>query len=96
MLEPILNNILVEKLEEETNGVIIPDQQEKKAEGKGKVIAVGKGTRNIDGSISPLVIKKGDIVLFSRYSPTKLDGKEYLLTKEEWILAVIKNDNGKN
>ena len=98
MIQPILNNILVEKIEENASGIITPDSiQEKKLEGKGKVLAVGQGSRNIDGSISPLLVKKDDIILFNRYSLVKIEGKEYLLVKEEWIIAVLKNDkkNGK-
>lgn len=91
-IQPLLNNILVEKIEENT-GLIIPDTlQDKKSEGKGRVVAIGQGTRNIDGSISPLLVKKGDIILFNRYSLVKIERKEYLLVKEEWVIAILKEE----
>lgn len=92
-IKPHLNNILVDKIEENVSGLILPDTiQEKKSEGKGKVIAVGQGIRNMDGSISPLLVKKGDIILFNRYSLVKIEKKEYLLVREEWVVAILKDE----
>jgi len=96
-IQPLLNNILVEEIIDTPTGLIVPeDMQRTKSEGKGRIIAVGQGTRNIDGSIAPLLVKKGDIVLFNRYSKVKIEGREYLLIKEEWIVATLKEEkNGK-
>ena len=96
-IQPLLNNILVEEIKEDHGGLELPsDIEQKKSEGKGKVVAVGQGSRNIDGSISPLLVKKGDIILFNRYSMVKIEGKEYLLVREEWVVATLKEvKNGK-
>lgn len=96
-IQPLYNYLLVEKIEENTSGIITPDTiQEKKSEGKGRVVAIGQGTRNIDGSISPLLVKKGDIILFNRYSEATIEKVKYLLVREEWIVAILKEEkNGK-
>lgn len=72
-------------------GIYIPDTAEKERSEKGKVVAVGPGKINKNGEITPLAVKTGQIVLFSKYSPTeiKVDNKEYLIVKEEDILAII-------
>ena len=77
----------------------MPDTVEKERAEKGKVIAVGPGKRDKDGPSTgsgqakriPLDVKKGDVVLFTKYSPNevKVDGKEYLVIKEDDILAII-------
>ena len=90
-MKPILDHILLEKIEEEIkSGLITPDAlQDKKLEGKGRVIAVGHGIRNNTGKLIPLIVKEGDIVLFTRYKPVVEDGKEYYLTREDHILAIL-------
>lgn len=72
-------------------GIILPDTAEKEKPEQGKVVAVGPGRLLKDGTRAKMEIKKGDKVLFSRYSPTevKIDGKEYLVVKEEDILAIL-------
>ena len=69
----------------------MPETVEKERQEKGKVVAVGSGKIK-DGKRVPLEVKKGDIVLFTKYGPNevKIDGKEYLIAKEEDILAIIK------
>ncbi len=90
---PISDHILIEPLKEEKKkgGIILPETVEKDRQEKGKVIAVGPGKVK-DGKRVPLEVKKGDVVLFSKYGPNeiKIDGKEYLIAKEEDILAIIK------
>ena len=92
-LRPLQDRILVKRVEEETKtkgGIIIPDTaKEKPAE--GKVIAVGNGKLGDDGKRIPLEIKKGDRILFGKYSGTevKIDGDEHLIMREEDVLAVI-------
>lgn len=92
-LRPLQDRILVKRVEEETKtkgGIIIPDTaKEKPAE--GKVIAVGNGKLDDDGKRIPLEIKKGDRILFGKYSGTevKIDGDEHLIMREDDVLAVI-------
>ena len=90
---PLHDRIIVERLEEETttaSGIIIPDSAKEKPM-QGDVIAVGKGKVTEDGKVLPLDVKVGDKVLFGKYSGTevKLDGKEFLMMREDDILGVV-------
>jgi len=92
-VRPLHDRIIVRQLEEEEKtkgGIIIPDTAKEKPF-EGKVIAVGTGRVNKDGKKIPLEVKKGDRVLYARYGGTevKIDGEEYLMMKEEDILAII-------
>lgn len=93
MIKPLSDHILVEPIREEKKkgGIILPDTVEKERSEKGKVIAVGSGKRDKDGKRVPIDVKKGDVVLFTKYSPNevKVDGKEYLVIREDDILAII-------
>lgn len=93
MLKPLSDHIIIEPLKEEKKrgGIILPETVEKERSEKGKIIAVGPGKMNKDGKRVPVEVKKGDVVLFTKYSPNevKVDGKEYLIIKEEDILAII-------
>ena len=90
---PLNDRVLVHRVEsnEKTaGGIIIPDTaQEKPME--GKVIAVGSGVRSEDGKVHPLDIKKGDRILFGKWSgnEVEIDGEELLIMKESDILGVI-------
>ena len=92
-LRPLQDRILVQRVEEVTTtkgGIIIPDTaKEKPAE--GKVIAAGNGKLGDDGKRVPLEIKKGDRILFGKYSGTevKIEDEEYLIMREEDVLGVI-------
>ncbi len=92
-LRPLQDRILVERVGEEEKtkgGIIIPDTaKEKPAE--GKVVAVGKGKVDENGKRIALEIKKGDRILFGKYSGSevKIDGKEYLIMREEDVLGII-------
>jgi len=92
-ITPLSDHVLIEPLREEKKkgGIILPETVEKERQEKGKVVAVGSGKIK-DGKRVPLEVKKGDIVLFTKYGPNevKIDGKEYLIAKEEDILAIIK------
>ncbi|MBI2046342.1 MAG: co-chaperone GroES [Parcubacteria group bacterium] len=74
------------------SGIIIPDTVDKEKPEHGKVIAVGEGKRNDDGVFIPLQVKKGDMVVFSKYGPdeVKIDGEEYYIIREDSLLAIIK------
>ncbi len=92
-IRPLHDRIIVERLEEETKtaaGIIIPDSAKEKPQ-QGNVIAVGKGKTTEDGKIMPLDVKVGDKVLFGKYAGTdiKIDGKEYLMMREDDVLGVV-------
>ena len=92
-LRPLQDRILVQRVEEESKtkgGIIIPDTaKEKPAE--GKVVAVGNGKVGEDGKRIALEVKKGDRILFGKYSGTevKIEGEEYLIMREDDVLGVI-------
>ena len=92
-LRPLQDRILVTRVEEEQTtkgGIIIPDTaKEKPAE--GKVAAVGNGKLGDDGKRIALEIKKGDRILFGKYSGTevKIEGEEYLIMREDDVLGII-------
>ena len=92
-LRPLQDRILVKRVKEEEQtkgGIIIPDTaKEKPAE--GKVVAVGNGKLGDDGKRIPMEIKKGDRILFGKYSGTevKVDNEEQLIMREDDVLAII-------
>lgn len=91
---PLGNRVLVEpvSVEEKTaSGIILPDTIDKEKPEQGKVVAVGEGKFD-DGARVPMTVKKGDIVVFSKYGydEVKIDGTEYYIIEEDKILAVIK------
>ncbi len=93
-IRPLQDRIIVECVEEETTtagGIIIPDTASKEKPQEGKVIAVGKGKKDNDGKIIAMDVKVGDKVLFGKYAGTeiKVDGKSYLMMREDDILGVI-------
>jgi chaperonin GroES len=92
-VKPLQDRVLIERVEEETKtagGIIIPDNNKEKP-AQGKVVSVGTGYRNQDGSTSALEVKAGDVVLFGKYSGTevKVEGKDFIIMKEDEILGVM-------
>lgn len=92
-LRPLNDRVIVQRMESEQKtkgGIIIPDTAKEKPQ-KGKVIAVGEGKPGENGKRIPLNVKEGDIVLFSKYAGNEvtIDDQEYLIMREEDILAVI-------
>jgi len=91
-VRPLQDRILVERIEEEVKkgNIIIPDSAKEKPQ-QGKVIAVGTGRIDESGKRIPLDVKKGDLILFGKYSGNeiKVDDKELLIMREEDVLAVI-------
>ena len=90
---PLHDRILVKRLDSETKtkgGIIIPDTAKEKPQ-EALVIAVGPGKVNEDGKVTPLDVKKGDKVLFGKYSGSEitLDGEEHLIIREDDVLAVL-------
>ena len=93
-IKPLSDHILIEPIKEEEKtkgGIFLPETAEKEKSEQGKIISVCPGKKTNDGKIIPLSVKAGDIVLFTKYGPNeiKVDGKEYLIAKEEDILAII-------
>ena len=92
-VRPLQDRVLVKRVAEEEKtrgGIIIPDSAKEKPV-EGKVIAVGPGRVDKDGKFQTLDVKKGDRVLFGKYSGTEvqIDGEEHMIMREEDILAVI-------
>jgi chaperonin GroES len=90
---PLHDRVVIQRVDEEEKtkgGIIIPDTAKEKPM-EGKVIAVGPGARGDDGKIHPLDVKKGDRVLFGKWSGTevKLDGDELIIMKEADIMGII-------
>ena len=91
--EPLHDRVLVKRLEEKEvvkGGIIIPDSAKEKPQ-EGKIIAVGTGKVTDGGQSLPLTVKRGDRVLFGKYSGSEitLDGEELLIMKEEDILGIV-------
>ena len=92
-IRPLHDRILVERLEEKEvkkGGIIIPDTAKEKPQ-EAKVIAAGNGKVNEEGKTTPLDVKAGDKILFGKYSGSevKIDDKEYLIMREEDVLAIL-------
>jgi len=88
-IKPLGDRVLIEPISQEEktkSGIVLPETAEKEKPEQGKVVAVGPGRPN-----RPMSVKKGDIVLFTKYGPNEvtIDDKEYLIAKEEDILAII-------
>lgn len=87
-IKPLADRVLIEPVEAETktaSGIIIPDNAKEKPQ-KGKVVAVGAGTKK-----QPMTVKVGETVLYGKYAGTelKLEGKDYLIMRESDVLAII-------
>lgn len=92
-VKPLYDRILVKRFSEEERtkgGIIVPDSAKEKP-GQGEIIACGSGRVAEDGKVTPLTVKKGDKVLFGKYSGTevKLGSEEYLIMREEDVLGII-------
>ena len=93
-IQPLSDHVLIEPIapEEKTkSGIFLPESADKERPEQGKILAVGPGKKLTSGKIVPMNVKVGDKVLFTKYGPNeiKVDDKEYLIAKEEDILAVI-------
>ena len=98
-VRPLHDRIIVLRIEEgeqKIGGIIIPDTAKEKPQ-QGKVIAAGKGKVKDDGKVVAMDVKKGDLFLFGKYGgqEIKLDGQEYLIMREEEVLAVIEGKSKK-
>jgi len=92
-IRPLNDRVLVVRVEEEkktSGGIIIPDTAKEKPQ-EGKIISAGPGKMGDDGKRTPLNVKKGDKILFSKYAGTeiKIDGVEHVFMREDDILGVL-------
>ena len=92
-IHPLHDRILVSRIEQEETtkgGIIIPDTAQEKPQ-EGKVVAVGRGKVQDDGTLQKLDVKKGDRILFTKYagSEVDLDGKEHLILREDDVLGIL-------
>ena len=92
-IRPLHDRVVIKRMEEERTspgGIVIPDTAAEKPI-RGEVIAVGKGKILENGEVRPMDLKKGDRVLFGKYSGTevKVDGEEFLVMREDDVMAVI-------
>lgn len=92
-IRPLQDRVIVERveaLEKSSGGLYIPDSAKEKPQ-EGKVVAVGKGKRQEDGTLIPMDVKAGDSILFSKYagSDVTIDGSEYIIMREDDILGVL-------
>ena len=93
-LKPLADNIVIKpkKKEEKTDsGILLPDSAGESKPERGEVVAVGPGKRNEDGKRMEPEVKKGDEVIFTKFGPNeiKIDDEEYLIAREENILAIV-------
>lgn len=92
-IRPLHDRVIVKRIEQQqktASGIVIPDSAAEKPE-QGEVIALGEGKRAKDGTLHPLQLKVGDLVLFGKYAgqTVKVDGEELLVLREDDVLAVI-------
>jgi chaperonin GroES len=92
-IKPLHDRLIIQRLDEgeqNVGGIIIPDTAKEKPQ-QGKVIAAGSGKTKDDGKRIPLDVTAGDTILFGKYSgqEIKLDGEEYLIMKEDDVLAIV-------
>lgn len=93
-LKPLADHVVIEPMAQEEItkfGILLPETISKEKSQEGVVVAVGQGKLNDRGERIPISVKKGDKVLFTKYAPQeiKISGKDYLIVKEEDIIAII-------
>jgi chaperonin GroES len=92
-IRPLQDRIIVQRVDSEektASGLYIPDSAREKPQ-QGRVVSVGKGKVREDGTVSPLELKSGDLILFGKYSGTEIkwQGEECLIMREDDVLAVL-------
>ena len=95
-VRPLHDRIIVRRLDEgeqKIGGIIIPDSAKEKPQ-QGKILAVGDGRVTEDGTRITMDVRPGNVILFGKYSgqDIKIDGEDYLIVKEDEVLAVIETD----
>ena len=95
-LKPLGDRVLIEPIFEEEKskgGILLPDTVSKEKPQVGEILAIGPGGTNKDGKIIPMTVKKGDKVIYAKYSGTDIKGdndEDYLILSEKDILAIAK------
>jgi len=94
-IRPLHDRVVVKRLEQKEQvraGIVIPDTAAEKPD-QGEVLAVGPGKKNDEGKLFPVDVKVGDKILFGKYSGSeiKIDEEEYVIVREDEILAVVEN-----
>jgi chaperonin GroES len=95
-IRPLHDRVIVKRIEQQrktASGIVIPDSAAEKPE-QGEVVAVGEGKRLADGALQAMTLKVGDQVLFGKYAgqTVKVDGEEFLVLREDDVLAVVETD----
>lgn len=95
-INPLGDRVVIEALHDDKSGktktgIYLPETVDKERPEQGKIVATGPGKLSDEGKRIPMSVKKGDVVLFTKYGPNeiKVDGKEYLIAREEDILAIL-------
>ncbi|MBE6097433.1 co-chaperone GroES [Schwartzia succinivorans] len=93
MIKPLGERVVVKVSEQDmktASGIVLPDTAKEKPQ-QGEVVAVGKGKILDSGALAPMDVKKGDTVLFAKYSgnEVKVDGVDYLIIRQSDILAIL-------
>lgn len=96
---PLHDRVVLRRLDQDektAGGIIIPDTAKEKPM-EGEIIAVGSGLRDENGNVTPLDVKEGDIVIFSKWSGTEItiDGEELLVMKESDIIGILEGRTSK-
>jgi len=95
-LKPLGDRVLIKPISEEEKskgGILLPETVSKEKPQAGEILAVGPGTTNKDGKIIPMTVKKGDKVVYAKYSGTDIkddNDEDYLILSEKDILAIVK------
>jgi chaperonin GroES len=95
-IRPLFDRVLVKRNDEPSKtsgGLFLPDTANKEKPAEGTILAIGNGRIGDDGSVTPLIVKEGDQIIFGKYAGTeiKIDGEERLILREDDILGVIEN-----
>ena len=93
-ITPLGSKVLIKPAAKEeitASGIVIPDTASKERPQMGEVLAVGPGSKNEEGKVTPVAVKTGQQVYFTKYGPTEveIDGEEYLIVDEKDILAIV-------
>ncbi|PIQ74025.1 MAG: co-chaperone GroES [Candidatus Portnoybacteria bacterium CG09_land_8_20_14_0_10_44_13] len=93
-IKPLADRVVIEPISKEektASGIYLPETAEKERPEQGKIVATGPGKLNEKNERVPMAVKKGDVVLFTKYGPNevKVDGKEFLIAREEDVLAIL-------
>ena len=93
-IKPLADNVVIEPVSQEEktkSGIFLPESAEKEKPEQGKVVAIGPGKMLSSGKRAEMEVKTGNVVLFTKYGPNeiKVDDKDYLIAKQEDILAIL-------